>query len=440
MKRFLLYIAVLICCFASAAYADPNEPNSSSDSNSLTDPNELIEPDLPDVIINAVPIRLQEPNELKNDPGDPNDPNNPPSKLVTAITPVEKKRPKSISFNISAATDLPEFKYRLLPLDMEKDEGDAAERYLKAIDTLPADFSNTAIKDLLDMPMDKFDANIAGSIIKASTKSLELIRQGSILRQCQCKWTKDKGDKDAFSLLEGLNSLTSLVALKTRLDTSLGQYDTAVESIRDGLAMSRHIANSDSIIQAVAGANTASIMLKGVEELVQSPNAPSLYRSLGDLPKPLVNLNMAVAAIAKAEAERISKESRESRHSRSGIYIPGRSKGKGYMLYNEIELEVEEAVDSPNSHEDMFLQMNELDRLVAALQCLEAVRYYATVNSGKLPQSLGDITDLSLPFDPVTQRPFRYILGEEKALLASPVTDKQADLQSTIYFEISINQ
>ncbi|MBW8015016.1 MAG: hypothetical protein FVQ82_02440 [Planctomycetes bacterium] len=442
MKRYLLLIAILIFCFGMSATlcADPNEPNS------VSDPNDLTEPNIPKVItkpeIPAAPAEVADPvksyptieNAIKllnsgTGSQEPNEPNDPGS-VVDVVVEAVRKLPDVVSVSISPATDLPQFKYRLLPLDMERSDGDAAELYVKAIDALPADFSQSAINAMLDAPMDKFNTDIAASIVKPCANSLDLIARGSLLRQCQ--WPKDQAGKGTFSLLKGLNSLTSVVALKARLDTSVGEYKTAVKAIRDGLAMSRHIANTPSMIQTMAAANTASVMLKSVEELVQSPKAPSLYRSLSDLPKPLVNLSMP-----PAKTEDNSKNRRRSGHY---ITLPGRMGGKGrYKIYveDEFEDEPDEPAEEPtHSRKDILLQMNKLDRLVAALQCLEGIRYYAALHGGKLPASLNDISDLSLPLDPVTQRPFRYALGKDIALLGSPVTRKQADHESTIYFEI----
>lgn len=440
MKRYLLFMIVLAFCFGLAAsiYADSND---FGDPNTLSDPNQSNEPNIPDVFVKTIVADSNQSDVLVIDPNvtsEPNEPNEPASKFAAPVKTIGRRRVKAVRFSVSAAVDLPEFKYRLLPLDMERDDGDAGERYAGAIEALPADYSDLVIQGMLDAAMGEFDVSGADRVVKACRESLELIRQGGLLRQCQ--WVKDDGGKDSFSLLEGLNNLTSLVALKVRLDTSSGQYKKAVGSIRDGLAMARHIANSDSIVQAIAGANTASVMLKGVEELVQSSKAPSLYRSLGDLPKPLVNLNRTAAMTG---VDRLNENSKKRRRSemRSGI-IPGRMGGKGrYRLYyyDDFGDEPEVVAEDPRfSRDEITLRMNELDRLVAALQCLEGIRYYAAVNGGKLPESLNDVSDLSLPVDPVTQMAFSYCLYEGKALLGSPVTQNQADVQSTIFFELRI--
>jgi hypothetical protein len=49
-----------------------------------------------------------------------------------------------------------------------------------------------------------------------------------------------------------------------------------------------------------------------------------------------------------------------------------------------------------------------LDRHLAALRCLEAIRLYAASHDGKPPSSLSDITEVPVPLDPTTGRVFDY--------------------------------
>ena len=58
-----------------------------------------------------------------------------------------------------------------------------------------------------------------------------------------------------------------------------------------------------------------------------------------------------------------------------------------------------------------------LDRRIAALRCVEAIRLYAAAHQGKLPESLGDIKDVPIPIDPVTGKNFEYRLEKGSAIL-----------------------
>jgi hypothetical protein len=60
-----------------------------------------------------------------------------------------------------------------------------------------------------------------------------------------------------------------------------------------------------------------------------------------------------------------------------------------------------------------------IERDLAALQILEALRLYAADHDGKLPDRLADITEVPLPADPFTGQPFIYHREGNTAFLES---------------------
>jgi hypothetical protein len=61
-----------------------------------------------------------------------------------------------------------------------------------------------------------------------------------------------------------------------------------------------------------------------------------------------------------------------------------------------------------------------LDRRIAALRVLEALRIHAAAHGGQLPKLLTDVTEVPIPNDPVTEQPFEYILQGATAVLTGP--------------------
>ncbi len=62
-----------------------------------------------------------------------------------------------------------------------------------------------------------------------------------------------------------------------------------------------------------------------------------------------------------------------------------------------------------------------IDRNLAALQVLEAIRLYGAAHDGRLPDSLSDITEVPIPLDPFRDEPFLYErTGTNTAILKSP--------------------
>jgi hypothetical protein len=68
----------------------------------------------------------------------------------------------------------------------------------------------------------------------------------------------------------------------------------------------------------------------------------------------------------------------------------------------------------------VFFAQARLERKIAALRCVEALRLYAAAHDGKLPAALSDITEVPLPLDPVTGKAFDYKVEGDKATLSAP--------------------
>jgi hypothetical protein len=60
------------------------------------------------------------------------------------------------------------------------------------------------------------------------------------------------------------------------------------------------------------------------------------------------------------------------------------------------------------------------DRRVAILRVIEAVRLHAAAHNGALPESLGQITEVPVPEDPATGKPFEYQRNANSATLSGP--------------------
>jgi hypothetical protein len=65
-----------------------------------------------------------------------------------------------------------------------------------------------------------------------------------------------------------------------------------------------------------------------------------------------------------------------------------------------------------------------LERDVAALRVIEALRMYAASHDGQLPKTLSDVTAVPIPPNPATGKPFVYRLDGTTAVLELPSSDK----------------
>jgi hypothetical protein len=82
-----------------------------------------------------------------------------------------------------------------------------------------------------------------------------------------------------------------------------------------------------------------------------------------------------------------------------------------------------------------------LDRRVAALRCIEALRLYAAAHGGKLPAKLSDITEVPVPDDPVTGKGFLYeVNGDRVTLRDPPLADGQPALFTPLRYELTFRR
>ena len=79
-------------------------------------------------------------------------------------------------------------------------------------------------------------------------------------------------------------------------------------------------------------------------------------------------------------------------------------------------------LDLPRSAMKIYMAHMRIDRKLAALRCIEAIKLHV-LDTGKLPASLDKIKAVPVPLDPVTNKPFEYQLQKETAVLTAPLYD-----------------
>jgi hypothetical protein len=79
-----------------------------------------------------------------------------------------------------------------------------------------------------------------------------------------------------------------------------------------------------------------------------------------------------------------------------------------------------------------------LDRRVAALRCVEALRLYAAAHGGEPPARLADVHEVPVPADPVTGQPFDYRLEGDRAVLSAPPPPGEVpDARNSLRYELT---
>lgn len=213
----------------------------------------------------------------------------------------EASKPRALTVR-PAAEPVPSLKYRLVPLESERNPGDAAPVYLR----LGLELRDEAMKEIdtratdwLARPIDEFPTDEARAMVASWGGRLRQIHIAARRQTCDWAYPVAEQREEIIEILlpdvQGLRTWARLLAVKARLEVVEGRYDEAVETIQTGMAMARHVGGGPFLINALVGTAMANQMLERVEELVARPDAPNLYWALAVLPDPLIDFRNAIA-------------------------------------------------------------------------------------------------------------------------------------------------
>lgn len=300
----------------------------------------------------------------------------------------------------------PAQRYRLLPKAEEQSDADAVPLYEKAVEQLPRNVKPDQIRKWRKTPADKLPRQQVRSTLEKYKPSLQLVEQAAKCKQCN--WPPFNPGTLAENLSE-YREIAFVLALQARLQIAEGQYEQAIGTIQTGLAMARHLGEAPNLTQNLVGVAIGALMCRELEQFIQGPNSPNLYQSLGTLPEPLVDITKTI----ELEIANL--------------------KNYNFLIRRQFKKILEPA------HERVRMIMNRLDRNVAALQCVEALRLYAAAHDGKFPKELSSITEVSAPNDPVTKKPFVYRCTGSDAVLEAPAP-KGATEREAIRYELNLKE
>jgi hypothetical protein len=85
------------------------------------------------------------------------------------------------------------------------------------------------------------------------------------------------------------------------------------------------------------------------------------------------------------------------------------------------------------------LSVASVDRRIAALRCVEALRMHAAQNGNALPAKLTDVKIVPIPNDPMTGKPFEYALQGGTAILKSPKLDGEWE-KHAVHYRITVRK
>jgi hypothetical protein len=199
----------------------------------------------------------------------------------------------------------------------------------------------------------------------------------------QCNRSTGESEEEEVASLKALRELAFGIRLWARLEVSRGEYEGAILALQTGFGMARHMGQTPSTMGFLFACAAAAVMSREVEQWVQMDGAPNLYAALAALPRPLVDAEKFIQAETGALPSQLPAESKAN-------------------------------------YDPLLILGKRSDRDLAVLQTVEAIRSYAASHKGQLPQTLAEITEVSVPKDPLSGQAFRYSRTGVTAVLESP--------------------
>jgi len=301
---------------------------------------------------------------------------------------------------ISAEAD----KYSLLPPPTSLTEGDAVPLYQKAVKALPGRKNDEQIQQWLKMPIEQLPADQVEQVLKAYVESLKCVAQA--VKCWQCNWPAWTPGTHVPNN-EEYRRLGLAIRLWARSEISQENCEGAVLAMQIGMGMGRHSTQVPTLAQFTMGVAITAAMCKEMGEFMQVGEAPNLYAALAALPKPFTNV------------EKVIEDEKKVGASQASVGLGGRE------------------FENKTPFDGVRILAKHLEVDLAALQCVEAIRSYAASHGGQLPQTLAEITEVSVPKDPMSGAAFRYTRTGAGAMLES-AAPAGGDAKDAVRYEITV--
>jgi hypothetical protein len=194
---------------------------------------------------------------------------------------------------------------RLIYLPTEQMPGNAALLYLKAMVSLKENRTladeMTKIVGWLEKPLDQLPKDNDENVPHFYT-AMQICRLAA--KRTECNWGSPViGEEDFYGVVlpevQACRELARIIAFETRLAIAAGRWDDAIDDLRIGFALARHIGRQQTLVSGLVGYSVASMMLDQIEAL-ETAGGPNLYWALAELPRPLIDMTPAAAIESQA--------------------------------------------------------------------------------------------------------------------------------------------
>jgi len=309
-------------------------------------------------------------------------------------------------------------KYLLLPPPASLTDADALPLYDKAIKALPSKATDNQVQRYLKMSINELPTDKAEQTLKAYVESLKYVAQAAKCREC--KWPASlvgaAANEPAYARLGWA------LRLWAHCEISQGNHAGAVLAMQTTMGMGKHLSHGPNEMQFLTAVGTTAAMCREIEGFVQTEDSPNLYVALAALPR------------LTPDAEKIM-DSEKKTLAKFRLSEPPTG-----MTRVQFESELKQAEDRLKDLPGrLHFLAKRFDRDLTLLQSVEAIRSYAASHEGQLPQTLAEITEISVPKDPMSGQAFRYTRTGATAVLESP-TPAGSSKEDAVRYEITVKK
>jgi hypothetical protein len=219
--------------------------------------------------------------------------------LAGPLPAQEENEPRTVELVVDPAPEpVPALRYSLMLGFLERKPGNAAVFYHKAglqIREPSRQKDVEKAEQFLDVPGEELDLGK----LEAALTPFEIVFTALELasRRETCDWQLPLREQNPITMLlpevQQAREFARLLVLRARVQIARGRVNEALETLRIGYTLGRHVAEGPTLVNALVGMAVCGMMSEELVGLIQLPGAPNLYWALTELPRPLISLREA---------------------------------------------------------------------------------------------------------------------------------------------------
>lgn len=216
-----------------------------------------------------------------------------------AVPKAKAEEFEKIELELSAASEpTPALKHYLLPRFAELKRGSAYPFYARLTAERGDRFKQLLNKasEYTELPLNKIVNPEVSDYLDSLKSFIQQMELASVRDRCDWEYPI-REVKTMFILLPDVNEMrmfARVMALKARYHVAKQEYAEAVEAVRVGLAMAKHIDEGPFLVHDLVAIACAKTVLTELMTLMASPDAPNMYWALSALPSPFVGLRNSI--------------------------------------------------------------------------------------------------------------------------------------------------